>query len=165
MILLIAIGSRDTSIQSSLSPRTSISTDTATSEGVHQMDILHILSRRDHLIISMEIGICSTFRSITVVRVVLLICFTSVKILERINRFCGATDIPVLDFWWCLPRLSKPGWMPSLASFNICTGWTLQIMIYIKFYFVVFVCVKRHAILDFTSLCGGLHVMKFSPIF
>ena len=25
------------------------------------------------------------------------------------KSFCGATDTPVLDFWWCLTWVSKPG--------------------------------------------------------
>ena len=32
--------------------------------------------------------------------------------LEDISPFCGATDTPVLDFWWGLPRGSKPVWIP-----------------------------------------------------
>ena len=32
------------------------------------------------------------------------------KFLEVTCPFCGATDTPVLDFWWCLPWVSKPGW-------------------------------------------------------
>ena len=24
------------------------------------------------------------------------------------KSFCGATDTPILDFWWCLPWVSKP---------------------------------------------------------
>ena len=37
------------------------------------------------------------------------------KNLEDISPFCGATDTPVLDFWWHLPWSLKPGWIPSLA--------------------------------------------------
>ena len=29
---------------------------------------------------------------------------------EDISRFCGATDTPVLDFWWTLSWVSKPEW-------------------------------------------------------
>ena len=32
------------------------------------------------------------------------------------SPFRGATDTPVLDFWWCLPWVSKPGWIPCLLS-------------------------------------------------
>ena len=32
------------------------------------------------------------------------------KNLEDISPFCGATDTPVLDFWWCLLWVSKPEW-------------------------------------------------------
>ena len=38
--------------------------------------------------------------------------------------FCGATDIPVLDFWWCLSWVLKPGWIPHLpASLPACNGF------------------------------------------
>ena len=30
--------------------------------------------------------------------------------------FSGATDTSVLDFWWCLPWVSKPGWIPHLHA-------------------------------------------------
>ena len=30
--------------------------------------------------------------------------------------FCGATDTPVFDFWWHLPWVSKPGWIPCLCA-------------------------------------------------
>ena len=32
------------------------------------------------------------------------------------SPFCGATDTPVLDFWWRLPWVSKPGWIPRLRA-------------------------------------------------
>ena len=32
------------------------------------------------------------------------------KFLEDIGPFCGATDTPVLDFWWRLLWVSKPEW-------------------------------------------------------
>ena len=34
------------------------------------------------------------------------------------ESFCGATDTPVLDFWWCLPWVSKPGWIPHLRALS-----------------------------------------------
>ena len=38
--------------------------------------------------------------------------------------FCGATDIPVLNFWWCLPWVSKSGWIPHLYAFlPACNGF------------------------------------------
>ena len=40
------------------------------------------------------------------------------KFLEDISPFCGATDTPVLDFWWCLPWVSKPGWNRFLRAFS-----------------------------------------------
>ena len=33
-----------------------------------------------------------------------------------LNNFCGATDTPVLDFWWRLSWVSKPGWIPCLHA-------------------------------------------------
>ena len=33
-------------------------------------------------------------------------------ILEDISPFCGATDTPVLDFWWYLLSVLKPEWVP-----------------------------------------------------
>ena len=32
------------------------------------------------------------------------------------SNFCGATDTPVLDFWWHLPWVSKPGWIPCFCA-------------------------------------------------
>ena len=31
-------------------------------------------------------------------------------ILKDTSPFCGATDTPVFDFWWCLLLVSKPEW-------------------------------------------------------
>ena len=42
------------------------------------------------------------------------------KCLEDISPFCGATDTSVLDFWWHLSWVSKPGWILSLARFVTC---------------------------------------------
>ena len=39
--------------------------------------------------------------------------------LEHISPFRGATYAPVLDFWWRLPWVSKPGWV-SFACFLAC---------------------------------------------
>ena len=38
------------------------------------------------------------------------------KFLEDISPFCGATDTTVLDFWWPLPWVSKPWWIPHLCA-------------------------------------------------
>ena len=35
----------------------------------------------------------------------------SFKFLEDTCPFCGATDTPVLEFWWRLPWVSKTGWI------------------------------------------------------
>ena len=43
------------------------------------------------------------------------------KILEDMSPFCGATDIPVLDFWWRLP------WVSSLACFVTYVPWIPEI--------------------------------------
>ena len=40
------------------------------------------------------------------------------KILEDISPFRGATDTPVLDFWWHLPWVSKLGWIPHLCALS-----------------------------------------------
>ena len=32
------------------------------------------------------------------------------------SPFCGATDTPVLDFWWCLLWVSKPEWVLPYLS-------------------------------------------------
>ena len=45
---------------------------------------------------------------------------------EDISPFGGATDTLVLDFWWCLPWFSKPGWIPLLACFTACAQWNPQ---------------------------------------
>ena len=37
------------------------------------------------------------------------------KIVDSISPSCGAIDTPVLDFWWFLPWVSKPGWNILLA--------------------------------------------------
>ena len=36
-----------------------------------------------------------------------------------INPFHGTTDTLVLDIWWCLPWVSKPGWIPCMLS-HLC---------------------------------------------
>ena len=43
--------------------------------------------------------------------------------LGEISRFCGATDTSVLDFSWCLPWVSNPGWIPSLGSIVTWMQW------------------------------------------
>ena len=40
------------------------------------------------------------------------------KFLEDTSPFCGATDNPVLDFWWHLSWVSKPGWISCLCAFS-----------------------------------------------
>ena len=41
------------------------------------------------------------------------------KKLDDASLFCGATDTPVLDFWWRLPWVSKPEWIPWMLS-HLC---------------------------------------------
>ena len=42
----------------------------------------------------------------------------------NLSPFHGATDTPVLDFWWHLPWVSKLGWIPCLcASLPVCNGF------------------------------------------
>ena len=38
------------------------------------------------------------------------------KVSMAAGPFCGATDAPVLDFWWHLSWDSKPGWIPFPIS-------------------------------------------------
>ena len=40
------------------------------------------------------------------------------KILEDMSPFRGTTDTPVLDFWWRLPWVSMPGWIPCLHALS-----------------------------------------------
>ena len=55
----------------------------------------------------------------------ILFCFVLVsdtffkKNLEDINPFRRAADTPVLDFWWRLPWVPKPGWVPCVLS-HLC---------------------------------------------
>ena len=44
------------------------------------------------------------------------------------SPFCGATDTPVLDFWWCLLWVSKPEWA---ALFKLGRG--VHITRYLRF--------------------------------
>ena len=45
--------------------------------------------------------------------------FFLLNFLEDISPFRGATDTPVLDFWWHLPWVSKPMWIPCMLS-HLC---------------------------------------------
>ena len=38
------------------------------------------------------------------------------KCLEDMSPFCGATDTPILDFWWHLLWVSKPKWVLPYSS-------------------------------------------------
>ena len=43
---------------------------------------------------------------------------------EDISPFRGDIDTPVLDFWWRLPWVSKPGWIPCLRALSpACKSW------------------------------------------
>ena len=42
------------------------------------------------------------------------------KLLEAIGSFRGATDTPLLDFWWHLSWVSKPGWIPFCVHSHLC---------------------------------------------
>ena len=49
--------------------------------------------------------------------------YTFLKIFGGHESFCVATDTPVLDFWWDLPWVSKPGWITHLyASSPVHSG-------------------------------------------
>ena len=45
--------------------------------------------------------------------------FVFQKIFGGHKSFLRATDTPVLDFYWRLAWVSKPGWMPRLQVFFI----------------------------------------------
>ena len=47
--------------------------------------------------------------------------------LADISPFCGATDTTVLNFWWCLPWVSRPGWTSLIACFVVCVKQNPQI--------------------------------------
>ena len=49
-------------------------------------------------------------------RVFVVFFFFFLKFLEDMSPFCGATDTPVSDFWWCLLLVSKPEWVLSYSS-------------------------------------------------
>ena len=50
-----------------------------------------------------------------------------IKNLEGISPFCGATDTPVLDFWWHVLWVWKPEWaaLPTLGR-GICVACSLR---------------------------------------
>ena len=39
---------------------------------------------------------------------------------HKFFMFYGAIDTPIFNFWWCLPWVSRPRWIPSLAGFVAC---------------------------------------------
>ena len=53
------------------------------------------------------------------------------------SPFCEANDTPVLDYWWCLPRVSKPGWILLLVCFLPCSPLVRHSMpfcLFLRFY-------------------------------
>ena len=46
----------------------------------------------------------------------IVLFFQKKNYLEDISPFRGATDTPVLNFWWRLPWVSRPGWIPHLCA-------------------------------------------------
>ena len=42
------------------------------------------------------------------------------KIFGGHKSFFGTTDTPVLDFWWHLPWVVKPGWIPFCVLSHLC---------------------------------------------
>ena len=42
-------------------------------------------------------------------------------------RFSENAKTPILDNWWCLLWVSKPGWISLFAWFTTCTWWIPQI--------------------------------------
>ena len=54
-------------------------------------------------------------------------CTFSVANVTLKNPFCGATDTPVLDFWWCLLWVSKPEWAALFTlERGICVTCSLR---------------------------------------
>ena len=45
----------------------------------------------------------------------LFLFFLSFFFFQDISTFCGTSDTPVLDFWWCLSWVSKPRWIPFVC--------------------------------------------------
>ena len=50
-----------------------------------------------------------------------------IKLLEDISPFCGAIHTPILDFWWYLTWVSKPGWILWHVCFVNCVQQIPQI--------------------------------------
>ena len=65
----------------------------------------------------------SLWRRIT--NYVMVACYIFLyNFLENTSPFCGATNAPVLHFWWRLPLVAKPGWITYLyASLHACDGF------------------------------------------
>ena len=112
------------------------------------------------------------------------ICITNIinnniflkKFLEDMSPFCGATDTPILDFWWRLFWVSKPEWVlpySSLAEaylklniFDIC-NWQIvapkceaNLWLFTMFDRVIFLgsipqkCIEFHfKFVDFVAFC------------
>ena len=51
--------------------------------------------------------------------------FFFLKFLEDMSPFCGATDTPILDFWWRLLWVSKPDWVLPYSS--LAEAYVLQL--------------------------------------
>ena len=55
----------------------------------------------------------------------------SLKNFGAISLFCRVNDIPVLDFWWHLPWVPKPGWIlhlcSSLPTYNVFLRFTSSV--------------------------------------
>ena len=93
---------------------------------------------------SSTLFICTHFRFVYVMRSAALIppalvqcSFSSVKVLSQqitkrwisLKDFCVCQSLKfdyalVLDFWWRLPWVSEPGWIPHLCAFSpACYGF------------------------------------------
>ena len=84
------------------------------------MKSLSLLSKYSALlnwILGMRMFVSGNARpSVHVFFIVILFAFFIFKrIFWDISPFCGATDTPVLDFWWCLVWVLKPEWAAWFA--------------------------------------------------
>ena len=72
------------------------------------------------------------------------------------SPFCKVTNSPVLDFWWQLPWVSKPQWIPGLLSLLCdsqihlwCDTWWLHRSQYCSQAFLI------HILTDMFAYIGG----------
>ena len=103
------------------------------------------------------------------VRILLECILVEILFLEDISPFCGTTDIPVLDFWWHLPWVSKLGCIPLLACFVACEQWIPQIHLWCNtfwplgsYYYLFDLCRCRYSVWPLDSPRTYLEAMSLS---